>query len=112
LIAVWNINQEASTPGNTTQPSAPIVFTDKKDYGVFLYTPYTKNPASQKLISDKLQHIVSALKSRDNNNTYQKSKNNVVITSEPQSALTFFTNKHQLTRKATNTLKQLSSSNP
>jgi hypothetical protein len=112
LIAVWNINQEACTPGNTTQPSVPIVFTDKKDYGAFLYTPYTKNPASHKLISDKLQHIVGALKSRDNNNTFQKYENNVVITSEPQSALTFFTNKHQLTRKATNTLKQLSSSNP
>jgi hypothetical protein len=112
LIAVWNINQEAFTPGNTTQPSVPIVFTDKKDYGAFLYTPYTKNPASHKLIYDKLQHIVGALKSRDNNNTFQKYENNVVITSEPESALTFFTNKQQLTRRATNTLKQLSSSNP
>jgi hypothetical protein len=112
LIAVWNINQEAFTPGNTTQPSVPIVFTDKKDYGAFLYTPYTKNPASHKLIYDKLQHIVGALRSRDNNNTFQKYDNNVVITSEPESALTFFTNKQQLTRRATNTLKQLSSSNP
>jgi hypothetical protein len=88
LIAVWNINQEASTPGNNVQPST-MVFTDKKDYGAFLYMPYTKNPAAQNLITDKLQSIASALKGQDPNNTYQKIDNNIVITSEAKSALTF-----------------------
>jgi hypothetical protein len=105
LIAVWNINQEASTPGNATSPHVPLVFLDKKDYGAFLYTPYTKNPASQKLIYNKIQHIVTALKARDHNNTLRKTDYNVVITSEPRSALTFFTTKHKLTNQARETLK-------
>jgi hypothetical protein len=109
LIAVWNINQEASTPGNTVQPST-MVFTDKKDYSAFLYMPYTKNPAAQKLITDKLQSIASALKGWDPNNTYQKIDNNVVITSEAKSALTFFTTKRKLTYRATQTLGKNESS--
>jgi hypothetical protein len=112
LIAVWNINQNATTPGNTTQPLEPPVFADKKDYGAFLYTPYTKNPASQKLISDKLQHISAALKLRDHNHTYQKTDNNVVVTSEPESALTFFTNKRKLTLRAYQTIKSNTQQNP
>jgi hypothetical protein len=109
LIAVWNINQEASTPGNNVQPST-MVFTDKKDYSAFLYTLYTKNPAAQKLITDKLQSIASALKGQDPNNTYQKIDNNVVITSEAKSALTFFTTKRKLTYRATQTLGKNESS--
>jgi hypothetical protein len=112
LIAVWNINQNTTTSGNSTQPLELPVFADKKDYGAFLYTPYTKNPASQKLISDKLQHISAALKLRDHNHTYQKTDNNVVVTSEPESALTFFMNKCKVMLWAYQTIKSNTQQNP